>query len=82
MKCPQCGCDLKTALKRSKVSTRRAIEDRDIDKDLGIDDDSGAALGADELGGMRGAMPGVRLNGYGPGSDDWNEAELYGSGDR
>lgn len=68
MKCPRCKHEWEP---RSKLATRREIEDREIDRELGIDDAT-----PEELGGLRGALPGRTFVGRTSGSDDWDEEEI------
>lgn len=76
MKCPKCKHEWEPRA-AAKRETRRAIEDRAIDRELGlIEDEPSHAIGADELGGMRGAIPGLRLTGHGAGSDDYNDEDF------
>jgi hypothetical protein len=65
MKCPRCSheWDPRGASVRE---ARREIEDREIDRQLGID----------EFGGFRGVLPGKTFVGKTGGSDDWDEEEI------
>lgn len=68
MKCPKCKHEWEP---REKHAVRREIEDSNIDRELGIG-------GPEELGGLRGVLPGRSFVGKTSGSDDWDESELIG----
>lgn len=63
MKCPKCKHEWEP---REKAAVRREIEDREIDRELGIGM-------PEEMGGLRGVLPGRTFIGRTSGSDDWDE---------
>jgi hypothetical protein len=72
MKCPRCSHEWEP--RAAKREARRTIEDREIDRVLGVGD----GPEPESFGGLRGVLPGRNFVGRTSGSDDWDESEIIG----